>query len=67
MMVRVEYFDKRMKRIAKTYASELKLRSMGGLDYAVMGLAARCRVSGHAERFRFTYINEGIPFFCGSV
>ena len=67
MMVKAEYFDGKGKRIAKTYVSELKLKSLGGIDYAVMGLASRCRVSAKAERFRFTFINETMPFFCGSV
>ena len=67
MIVKAEYFNGKGKRIAKTYASELKLKDMGGIDYAVLGLASRCRVSGQAERFRFTFINETIPFFCGSV
>lgn len=67
MMVKAEYYNGKGKRIASTYASELKLRSLGGLDYAVLGLAARCRVSGQAERFRFTFINEAIPFYCGSI
>lgn len=67
MMVKAEYFDGKMKRLARTYASELKLRNLGGLDYAVLGLAARCKVSGQAQHFRFTYLNENIPFYCGSV
>ena len=67
MMIQATYFDKKGKRIAKTWVSELKMKDLGGLDYAVLGIAARCHVSGKAERFRFTFLNETIPFFCGSV
>ena len=65
MMIRAEYYGQDKKPLGKTYFSELTLRACG-LDGSMWKMAARCRCTGKAESFRFTFINEPCPFYCGS-
>jgi len=65
-MYRIEYFDKKHKRIGVTWYSFLKRQSMG-LDGIMWNGMARLKISGKAHAFRMYWPHQNVYEYCGTI